>query len=166
MITSTHPAFARLGPKLGRAQHELDQLAEFLRLYEAVPRELVSEWGRTTAVASAVHNAYNGIEDVLLSLANDIDGYVPRGDSSHQDILDQMRVPLAELRPALLDEELYQVLAEVKGFRHLVRHRYGLDLDPVRTMENLARMQTALPRFAAAVQELADRMGRPDAADA
>jgi hypothetical protein len=154
MITSTHPAFARLGPKLERAQRELDQLTEFLRLYEAVPPELVSEWGRTTAAASAVHNAYNGIEDVL------------RGDSSHQDILDQMRVPLAELRPALLDDELYQVLTEVKGFRHLVRHRYGLDLDPVRTMESLGRMQTALPRFAAAVQELADRMARPDSADA
>lgn len=166
MITSTHPAFARLGPKLDRAWRELEQLTEFLRLYDAVPPDLVSEWARTTAVASAVHNAYNGIEDVLLSLANDIDGYVPRGDSSHQDILDQMRVPLAGLRPALLNDELYQVLTEVKGFRHLVRHRYGLDLDQVRTMENLTRMQTALPRFSAAVQELAARMTRPDAADA
>ena len=30
----------------------------------------------------------NGIEDVMLNLANDIDGYVPTGESAHQDTKD------------------------------------------------------------------------------
>jgi hypothetical protein len=45
---------------------------------------------RGSALALGVHNIYNGIEDVMLSIANDIDGYVPIGESAHQDLLDQM----------------------------------------------------------------------------
>ena len=62
MISSSHPAFAKLGPKLERVQREIDSLDDFLRRYDSLAPEMVSEWGRTTAVASAVANAYNGIE--------------------------------------------------------------------------------------------------------
>lgn len=105
-----------------------------------------------------MHNIYNGLEDVLLSLANDVDDFVPRGDASHQDLLDQMRVALEGRRPALLNERLYEAMTELKGFRHLVRHRYGLDLDPVRTLANLERMRAVLPAFLSAVQTLERHM--------
>jgi predicted nucleotidyltransferase len=147
-------AFAKLGPKLERAQRELDRLDEFLRLYDAVSPEPGSEWGRTTAIASAVHNAYNGVEDVLFNLANDVDDCVPKGDTSHQDLLDQMHVGIAGKRPAVLDDALYTVLTELKRFRHLVRHRYGFDFDPARIDTNLARMREALPSFVTAVRAL------------
>ncbi len=81
-------------------------------------------------MALGIHNIYNGIEDVMLSLANDIDGYVPTGEPAHQDLLDQMSAAIDGTRPALLDSKLYDLLVELKGFRHVVRHRYGFDLDP------------------------------------
>ncbi|KAB1077806.1 hypothetical protein F6X53_17240 [Methylobacterium soli] len=105
-------------------------------------------------MAAAVHNAYNGIEDVLLNLANDIDGSVPTGETSHQDLLDQMRAALAGIRPALLDDPLYAALTELKGFRHRVRHRYGFDLDAAKTDESLARMRRSFPHFVEAVRRL------------
>ena len=37
MISSSHPAFAKLGPKLERAQRELDNLDGFLAQYDAFP---------------------------------------------------------------------------------------------------------------------------------
>jgi uncharacterized protein YutE (UPF0331/DUF86 family) len=36
MISSSHPAFAKLGPKLERAHRELANLDDFLRLYAAL----------------------------------------------------------------------------------------------------------------------------------
>ncbi|WP_052763754.1 hypothetical protein [Microvirga massiliensis] len=87
---------------------------DFLRRYDSLAPEMVSEWGRTTVVASAVANAYNGIEDVLTNIARDIDGAVPQGESWHQDLLDEMRAELRDTRAALLDERLHGLLTEPK----------------------------------------------------
>lgn len=67
---------------------------------------------RGSALALGIHNIYNGIEDVMLSLANDIDRYVPTGESAHQDLLDQMSAKIDGKRPALIDSELYSLLVE------------------------------------------------------
>jgi hypothetical protein len=100
-------------------------------------------------LAPGIHNIYNGIEDVMLNLANDIDGYVPTGEPAHQDLLDQMSATMEGKRPALLG-----MLVELKGFRHVVRHRYGFDLDQSRVDENVARVREAFPAFVSAVRDL------------
>jgi hypothetical protein len=90
----------------------------------------------------------------MLNLANDVDGYVPTGETAHQDRLDQMSAAIDGKRPALLDSELYGLLVELKGFRHVVRHRYGFDLDLSKVDENLARVRIAFPAFVEAVSGL------------
>lgn len=104
--------------------------------------------GRGRSSSLGVHNVYNSIEDILLSLSNDIDGLVPQGPTMHQDVLDQMSAEIAGIRPAVLDPELYQSLSELNGFRHLVRHRYGLT-DKVQ--ESLDRVKEAFPSFLEAI---------------
>ena len=42
MIASSHPAFAKLGPKLERAARELRNLDAFLGQYDALPPEAVN----------------------------------------------------------------------------------------------------------------------------
>jgi hypothetical protein len=90
----------------------------------------------------------------VLNLANDIDGYVPAGESAHQDLLDQMSTAIEGRRPAILSSELYDLLVGLKGFRHVVGHRYGFDLDLSKIDENLARVRTAFPAFVEAVTGL------------
>ncbi|MGC2776213.1 MAG: hypothetical protein WA418_11345 [Bradyrhizobium sp.] len=153
MISTRHPVFAKLATKLERARQELSQVDNYLDSIK--DRDGVENaWARNSAIALGIHNIYNGIEDVMLSLANDIDGYVPTGESAHQDLLDQMSATIEGKRPTLLDADLYRLLLELKGFRHVVRHRYGFDLDPARVDDNLARARTALPAFVSAVAEL------------
>ncbi len=151
MISSKHPAFAKLATKLDRAKQELVKIDDYLDSIKNFDRP-VNEWARGSALALGVHNIYNGIEDVMLSLANDIDGYVPTGESAHQDLLDQMTAVIDGKRPALLDPKLYDLLVELKGFRHVVRHRYGFDLDPNKVDQNLERMRVAFPAFVKAVR--------------
>jgi hypothetical protein len=124
VISSKHPAFAKLATKLDRARQELVKIDDYLNSIKGSDRH-VNQWARGSALALGVHNIYNGIEDVMLSLANDVDDYVPTGESAHQDLLDQMSAGIEGKRPALLDTELYGLLVELKGFRHDVRHRYG-----------------------------------------
>ncbi|WP_244618865.1 hypothetical protein [Rhizobium sp. 18065] len=156
MTSFSLPAFSRLTPKILRAERELAQMQQF---YEKHSAEVAAgDWGAMSAVSSGIHNVYNGVENILLSLARDVDDDVPTGPSAHQDVLDQMAADVAGMRPALLDLELYEALTELKGFRHLVRHRYGLELKPDKVVENLALLQKAFPSFLAAVIALEQTM--------
>jgi hypothetical protein len=153
VISSKHPAFAKLATKLDRAGQELGKIDSYLASI-GDPDRPVNEWARGSALALGVHDIYNGTEDVMLSLANDIDDYVPTGEAAHQDLLDQMSAAIDGKRPALLSTELYGLLVELKGFRHVVRHRYGFDLDLSKVEENLARVRIAFPAFVEAVAGL------------
>ncbi|MER8823338.1 hypothetical protein NKH70_26770 [Mesorhizobium sp. M0991] len=62
-----------------------------------------------------------------------------------------MSAEIAGIRPAVLDPELYQSLSELKGFRQLVRHRYGFDLKTDKVQENLDRVKEAFPSFVKAI---------------
>ncbi|MET3615354.1 uncharacterized protein YutE (UPF0331/DUF86 family) [Rhizobium aquaticum] len=158
MTSFSLPEFAKLSPRIARTMRELSQMEHY---YEAHSAELLQgDWGAVAAISSGIHNVYNGIEDILLSIAKDIDDYVPTGSSAHQDILDQMASEIAGTRPALLSSELYDALLEIKGFRHLVRHRYGFDLKPDRIVANLERIRFALPAFIDAVTQLEKAMSK------
>ena len=78
-----------------------------------------NEWGRGSALALGIHNIYNGIEDVMLNLANDIDGYVPTGELAHQDLLDQMSAAIEGRRCRARLRTLW-LLVELKGFGTLL----------------------------------------------
>lgn len=152
MTAFRHPAFAKLSPKLDRAAKELGEVERF---FEAHREEvLASDWGALSAISLGIHNVYNGIEDVLMNLAKDVDGLAPSGPTIHQDLLDQMSAEIAGVRAAVLDPALHEALTELKGFRHLVRHRYGFDLKAIKVAENLARMRAIFPAFVAAVVSL------------
>jgi hypothetical protein len=113
MKTFRHPAFAKLSPKLDRAENELRLVSSYASAHQN--EVSAGEWGAPGAVSPGIHNVYNGIEDILLSLANDVDGLVPRGPAVHQDVLDQMSAPIAGIRPALLGSGLYEALCEDFG---------------------------------------------------
>ncbi len=93
-----------------------------------------------------------------MSLARDLDGSAPTGPTLHQDILDQMASELAGRRPALLSPDLHIQLTELKGFRHLVRHKYGFDLKPEKVVDNVERLEQVFPRFAKRLRDLHDQL--------
>lgn len=101
-----------------------------------------------------IHNVYNGIEDILMSLARDLDGSAPSGPTVHQDILDQMAAAIADRRPPVLSAKLHEDLTELKGFRHLVRHKYGFDLKPEKVIDNIRLLQNAYPAFVRCPEDL------------
>lgn len=154
MVAFRLPAFAKLSVKIQRSDTELEKLQDYFLKHSREVAE--GDWGALSAVSLGIHNIYNGIEDVLLNLAKDIDNYVPSGSSTHQDILDQMSADIEDVRPAVLDHELYLNLIELKGFRHLVRHRYGFDLDQTKVIENFERVKNTYPDFKTSIHDLHD----------
>ncbi|MDH4415000.1 MAG: hypothetical protein QE484_16955 [Rhizobium sp.] len=156
MTPFTLAEFSRLSPRLDRCDRELGQLSDFFARHRG--DVLAGDWGAVSAASLGVHNVYNGIEDILMSLARDLDGSAPTGPTLHQDILDQMASELAGRRPALLSPDLHMQLTELKGFRHLVRHKYGFDLKPEKVVDNVERLQHVFPTFAKRLKDLHDQL--------
>ena len=164
MVEFRSPSFAKLSKKLDRAQRELAKLTKHaIDRHDAI---LSDDWEAMTAASAGLHNVYNGMEDILVNIAKDVDDSVPDGSSMHQDLLDQMAVEIPGIRQALLSDELLGDLTELKGFRHLVRHRYGIELIGSKVMENVERMGRAFPEFVAALEALEEALlAEPDGKD-
>src|SRR5207302_1116164 len=84
-------------------------------------------------------------EHQLVARAREEDGLTRRDRC-----IDQMHAVLEGKRPAVLDDELYQVLTELKGFRHLVRSEMASSLirsGPTKTSLAFARACRASSRL-------------------
>ena len=159
------PLLAPVGTKMRQVLHERDRLAAFLKDSPLDSLSGLQRWSATTTVASVVHNIYNGLEDVMKVVCENVDGHVPAGVSSHQNILDQMASPRNGARAALVSEHLYDDLFQLKGFRHVVNHGYAIGLDEAQVIENLERADRVLPLFLNAVRALDEDLCRESTSD-
>jgi len=80
------------------------------------------------AMASMLHEFYNGIESIFGRIAVQLDEGLPRGEFWHMDLLYQMAEAQEGRRPAVIDEPLQARLTEYLKFRHFFRHAYGYTL--------------------------------------
>ncbi|MGH7494617.1 MAG: antitoxin [bacterium] len=78
---------------------------------------------------SIFHDFYCGVERIFRRIADDLNGGIPAGDSWHRDLLVDMKLDLPGLRPAVITEETFRVLADFLDFRHKFRNIYGFELD-------------------------------------
>ena len=81
-----------------------------------------------TILGSVLHSFYNGLENIFEIIAKNIDGNVPNGNKSHQELLHQMASENG-MRNEIINEELYLKLREYATFRHFYRHAYSFQLN-------------------------------------
>ena len=81
-----------------------------------------------TILGSVLHSFYNGLENIFEIIAKNIDGNVPNGNKSHQELLHQMASENS-MRNEIINEELYLKLREYATFRHFYRHAYSFQLN-------------------------------------
>ena len=81
-----------------------------------------------TILESILHSFYNGLENIFEIIAKNIDGNVPSGNKSHQELLHQMASE-NNIRSEVINENLYMQLREYATFRHFYRHAYSFQLN-------------------------------------
>lgn len=81
-----------------------------------------------TILGSVLHSLYNGLKNIFEIIAKNVDGSVPSGNKSHQELLHQI-ASKNNRRNEIIDEKLYLKLREYATFRHFYRHAYSFQLN-------------------------------------
>ena len=87
------------------------------------------------AVAFELHSFYAALERLFEVISSDVEQSRPSGAAWHRELLAQMALPIADVRPAVVQTETQTALREYLEFRHVVRHMYTFDLQAERVME-------------------------------
>jgi len=101
---------------------------------KAVAREMVESTGYW------LHNLYSAFEVLFKLTAGFWENNVKTNGDFHINILKRMLVHIEQVRPALISEESYQFLNELRGFRHVFRHAYSFGMDDERVSFLLFRV--------------------------
>lgn len=138
----------------GRIRAELDDLARVVergtRLFDKAQKSNDPDW--LDGVALNLHGFYAGVESIFKQIADEVDGNVPTGSDWHRQLLVQMAVDLASLRPPVITRDTRICLDEYRGFRHVVRNVYTHNLRPSRVQELVEGLAAC---YAALAQDLA-----------
>jgi hypothetical protein len=110
--------------EIGQIDHLLETYAGLLLEAQQSTPNLVE----ITALAAVMHSFYNGLENVLLSIAKGLDSATPTGTQWHRDLLTQITQPTPSRGPVLTADTAHR-LADYLGFRHFYRHSYSFVLD-------------------------------------
>jgi len=109
-----------------------------------------------------LHNLYSAFEDLFRLVAGYWENSVSADGEFHIHVLKRMLVHIEGIRPALLSEDSYRVLSELRGFRHVFRHAYGYGLDEERIsfllrkiMEKKNLLLTDIQTFRSKIEDMA-----------
>jgi hypothetical protein len=113
-------------------EFEIGEIESLFQLYKEELFELDLEQTpnllELTAFASVLHSFFNGIENILLTIAKNIDKNVPSDANWHKTLITQMTKE-NETRKPVLSEEMKNELKKYLTFRHFFRHSYSFHLE-------------------------------------
>ena len=107
--------------------------------------------GYWDGVALNLHGYYTGVEHIFKDVARTMEANLPTGPEWHLDLLTQMSSEIDGIRPAVISRATRECLDEYRGFRHLVRNIYALNLRPARLRELVDNLR---PCFKAVSEDL------------
>jgi hypothetical protein len=84
------------------------------------------------AAAFVLHSLYTALENSFEQTSRTFENHVRVPDQWHKELLGKMFLNIPMVRPAVLPESLRGFLNDLRGFRHLFRHAYDFEIDPVR----------------------------------
>jgi hypothetical protein len=112
------------------------------------------------AAALNLQDFYTGLERIFSYVASNVDQSVPSGPEWHRELFRQMNVPVPNVRPEVIPSEIAADVDEYLRFRHVVRHIYTFDLDPVRVEDLASRLRPTFDAVSSSLLALATLLER------
>ncbi len=99
------------------------------------------------SIGSILHDFYNCCERIFKKIAFNVNGRYEESDKWHKALLFKMTLPIKEVRPAVISEELAAELDDYLSFRHVFRNIYGFELKGERINYLAGRFDKVANRF-------------------
>ncbi|HHN65020.1 MAG TPA: hypothetical protein ENK09_06630 [Nitrospirae bacterium] len=96
---------------------------------------------------SILHDFYNCCERIFKNIAIEINGGFEENEKWHKALLFKMTIPIKDIRPAVISEELAAELDEYLSFRHVFRNIYGFELKGNRVDHLVEKFDSVASRF-------------------
>lgn len=116
---------------------------------------------RCAGVAYALHNLYCALENSFEQISRTFENHVVDREQWHRELLLKMFLAIPTVRPAVLPDQLRSLLNELRSFRHLFRHSYDFQLDPVRLNTLTRSWDASRPAVVAALRAFVDWLQHP-----
>lgn len=113
-------------------RRDMDSIASIYEELARHPLQQDTDADTLIVIGYQLHNLYNAFENIFQNIAAVFENSVDDVSQWHTQLLERMRLDVMPLRPAVIDDEAYDALDELRRFRHLFRHAYSLKLDPAR----------------------------------
>lgn len=138
---------SRIEKELDKMKRTVERAQRVILKLQSVTDEDVLE-AFISDSAMNMQSFYTGAENILYSIARDIDASVPSGESWHQQLIEQMTIEIPTIRTAVLSTETAEQLDEFRRFRHVVRSVYAFDLDEERVLQLVSKLPLCYLSFA------------------
>lgn len=118
----------------GHQVSEIEKIYEILkaRSHTFLPNAVNPE--SVESIGYWLHNLFSAYEDLFKIVAAFWENNVDQDGTIHKSLLNRMILTIEGVRPALLSEESFRHLDELRGFRHVFRHAYSYGLDDERVI--------------------------------
>ena len=90
------------------------------------------------SMAYQIHNLYSAFEQLFETVVHFFENRLEE-ERYHIDLLRRMRLEIDGIRPALVSDGAFDLLDELRRFRHFFRHAYTAELNPEKLDDLLAR---------------------------
>ena len=109
-------------------EYEIEGIKKLLEEYYGIPKDKSTYFIR--AQASIFHDFYTALERVMIKIAEELNGGLPKSTQWHKDLLFDMTLELEGIRPPLFPNEYFETFYHYLRFRHVFRNNYGYELKP------------------------------------
>lgn len=131
-------------------EDELRKDGSVIVVAAAKARQMLEEEsaGHLPACGYELNRLYNIAEKSFERVAEAFENHFDKRGDYHERLFARMNLEIHGVRPRFVPDELLSSVRELKGFRHVFRHAYDLELDPGRLEPLVAHAETFSREFA------------------
>ncbi|NSW76900.1 MAG: hypothetical protein HPY68_09060 [Candidatus Atribacteria bacterium] len=112
-----------------------NQMEIFHRLLALIAKKDTATEEETVYLGYLLHNLYCALEDLFREIAKTFENTVDEDPLRfHRQLLKRMSLEVPRIRPRVITPESYEILDELRGFRHIFRHSYAYSLSPEKVL--------------------------------
>lgn len=154
----SHDDYRVLAARIQAELNDIEQVVAKAERAVALIRQHPGEDIYIDAAAHNLHNFYSALERLFLQIARIVDRSVPRGEHWHRDLLEQMRLPVAAVRPPVIQSDTATQLDEYLRFRHVVRNVYSFHIAPQRVLQLVDGVRSLFEKISEQLKQFAQML--------